>query len=137
MKTHVYQEIAGLLGAIAACRKSGNAEWLAKHQERLAAIVREYMPSGAGWDNGTSLDENKSTSEKLVFLGGFHHMDEHGGYDGWTQHEIIVRPSLQFGITVRVTGRDRNDIKNYLGDIFHEALIAEYDRAKVDELMAR
>jgi hypothetical protein len=80
------------------------------------------MPSGSGVDIGTKLDLGESTSDKLVFSASFHHMDEHGGYDGWTDHKIIVTPSLQFGFNLKITGRDRNQIKDYLSDIFHTAL---------------
>jgi hypothetical protein len=49
-------------------------------------------------------------------------MTEGGMYDGWTEHTVVVTPSLAFGINIRITGRNRNDIKDYLHDVFHEAL---------------
>ena len=49
-------------------------------------------------------------------------MDEHGGYDGWTEHKIIVTPSLVYGFELRVTGKDRNDIKDYIAEVMHGAL---------------
>ena len=80
------------------------------------------LPSGSGWDCGTKLDYEKSNPDKLVFYGSYHHMNENGMYDGWTEHTIIVTPSLAFGFDVKITGRDRNDIKDYLGEMFQHAL---------------
>jgi hypothetical protein len=38
-----------------------------------------------------------------------------------------VRPSLEYGIDIRITGRDRNDIKDYLGEVFELWLNEEID----------
>ena len=46
----------------------------------------------------------------------FHHMNDGGFYDGWTEHSVVVTPSLVYGFDTRITGRDRNDIKNYIGE---------------------
>jgi hypothetical protein len=45
-------------------------------------------------------------------------MNEGGYYDGWTEHQVIITPSLQHGFDVRVTGQDRNEIKDYLAELF-------------------
>ncbi len=113
----VYKRIAHLLLAIENCEKSGNSTWSVEHQDRLDTILKT-APSGSGWDSGTTFDQDASTPEKLVFFGGFHHIDEHGGYDGWTQHRVTVRPSLAFTIDLKVSGRNRNDIKDYLHEMF-------------------
>lgn len=117
----IYQRIAHLLAAIENCEKAGNTEWEEKHRDRLKVIMNT-APSGSGWDLGTKID-NESTPEELVFYGAFHHLDENGTYAGWTKHTIIVRGSLLFGINVKVTGINRNDIKDYLGDLFHSWLM--------------
>jgi hypothetical protein len=121
----VYQQIASCLQAMANCRKSGNDEWLQKHADTIAGLVRNKLPSGSGWDNGTKLDLDASTPEKLVFDGAFHHMNDGGYYDGWTEHRITVTPSLVFGIDIKISGCDRNDIKEYLHEIFHGSLTEE------------
>lgn len=115
--TPLYREIASLLAARENCRKRNNSEWLDKHTETLKHLVNQYMPSGSGIDNGTNLDDS-STPERLVFNMSFHHMDEHGCYNGWTDHQVIVKPSLQFGIDIRITGRDKNQIKEYLYETY-------------------
>lgn len=97
-------------------------------EDSLDYVVRNFLPSGSGIDCGTKLDES-STSERLVFTFGFHHMDECGFYDGWTEHKAIVTPTLtsHSGFKLRITGRDRNDIKEYLHQVFDSALDESID----------
>lgn len=114
------------------CVKSNNQHWETVHGFVLQRLL-DLLPSGSGIDSGTKLLEDKSSTDKLVFQADFHHMDEHGYYDGWTEHQVIVKPSLQFGITIRITGRDRNQIKDYLLDLFHECLQEEVDSNKFYE----
>lgn len=90
----------------------------------IKVLVERYLPSGSGWNTGTKLDD-KSTGERLVFYGSFDHMNDIGYYDGWTEHSIIVTPSLQWGFELRITGRDRNGIKEYLHDLFSAVLRQE------------
>ncbi len=94
-------------------------EWAAKHESRIDALVKRYLPSGSGFDCGTKIDYDKSRSEKLVFNTSFHHMDESGGYAGWSEHAVTVRASLWAGITITVSGRDRNGIKDYISEAFN------------------
>jgi hypothetical protein len=49
-------------------------------------------------------------------------MDEHGFYDGWTDHRITIRPSLVNDFDVSVSGQNRNDIKYHLAEVFDYAL---------------
>ena len=125
--TTIYQQIARTLGACINCEKSGNVEWLDKHTDKLHALVKEHLPSGSGVDCGTKLDLDKSTPNKLVFTFGFHHMNEGGYYDGWTEHTCVITPDLQFEISLRITGRDRNQIKDYLYDLYQYALTRELE----------
>lgn len=125
----LYERMAVLFNAIGNCRKSGNAEWERKHRDRLDALVKDHMPSGSGIDSGTQFDEAASSDNKLVFRTAFHHMNDAGMYDGWTQHTVTVRPSLAFGIEISVRGRNRNDILEYLHGTFYEALTTDAPRA--------
>ena len=119
----LYAAISRKLKSIESCRNTGNAEWEANHSEKLDELIQE-LPSGSGIDSGTKLLDN-STPDRLVFQADFHHMDENGFYDGWTEHQIIVTPSLAYGFNVRITGRNRNEIKNYLADLFNPILNME------------
>lgn len=121
----LYKSLALKASAITNCERSNNVEWLGIHRERMERLVKEHMPSGSGIDNGTTLDDVRTTDKLLVFRTSFHHMDEHGGYDGWTDHAIMVRPDMISGIDISVSGRNRNDIKTYLADVFRDALMQE------------
>jgi hypothetical protein len=121
-----YVAFARTLDAWLNCQESGNDTWLPRHEEKLNSWCKEG-PSGSGWDNGTKIDLELSRKEKLVFKGSFHHMNEHGYYDGWTDHFIVVKPSLAFGFELSITGRDRNEIKDYLSDVFYSWLREEIE----------
>lgn len=84
-------------------------------QDKLDAIMNT-APSGSGFDNGTTLES--VDDQKMVFNTGFHHMNEHGFYTGWTHHKVIVRPCFWSGIDIRVTGKDRRNIKEYIAEAF-------------------
>jgi hypothetical protein len=112
----VYQILARAIGARNRCEVTGNTEWFGRWSARISELL-ESFPSGSGFDSGTKLDDS-STPEKLVFTTAFHHMNDGGMYDGWTEHSVIVTPSLEMGYSMRVTGRDRNDIKQYIFECF-------------------
>jgi len=121
MQKPLFVALASSIQALENCQKSGNSEWAKKHTDRILTLVEENMPHGSGFDKGTQIDLDASTSEKLVFDTAFHHMDEHGYYDGWTDHRIVVRPLFgSFGM--RIGGRDRKDIKEIIGQNFDHCL---------------
>lgn len=101
-------------------------------EDEIERLVKEHLPSGSGFDAGTTLDLDMSDSSvyrypgRLAFKTSFHHMDEHGGYDGWTDHFVHAMPDWQ-GITLVVTGRDRKQIKEYIHETFHQALMQEVE----------
>jgi len=108
--------LASAIQAQSNCRTSGNP-YADIWQDRLDYIENNLLPSGSGIDNGTHIVTDECKPDKLVFSCGFHHMNENGFYDGWTEHKISVRPAFD-GIDISVSGRNRNDIKDYLGDVF-------------------
>lgn len=114
----LYQVLARALHARQTCEKTGNTEWFTRHGERIEKLCREHLPSGSGFDSGVILDIDASQVDRLVFNVSFHHMNDVGMYDGWTDHSIVVKPSLAFGVDLRITGRDRNGIKDYMVDVF-------------------
>ena len=125
MSKKVYQVIASAVVARQNCERSGNAEWEVKHTDTIRTLTENHMPHGSGVDNGCTLDLDRSTGERLVFATAYHHMTESGCYDGWTEHSVIVRASLCYGFTVTITGRNRNDVKDYLAELFQCCLDAE------------
>lgn len=121
MKKKLYQEIAVLITSIQNCYKAKNHEWAKRHIATINKLVADFMPSGSGLDTGTKMD-HMSEPNTLIFNTAYHHMNESGFYDGWTEHKIIVKPSLAFGMEMRITGQDRNDIKEHLHEVYREAL---------------
>ena len=97
-------------------------DWLYKHVDMADELCKNHMPHGSGFDAGTQLDWDASHAEKLVFTTAYHHMNDNGYYDGWTEHLVTVTPSLAHGFHMRISGRNRNDIKDYIGDEFQHAL---------------
>jgi hypothetical protein len=114
------ERIAEMVEARRNCQTSGNTEWYERHGITLKALL-DRLPSGSGWDRGTTLEEDHSGAHKLVFTGSYHHMNDGGYYYAWTDHAITARPSF-LGLEITVSGRDRNQIKEYLSDLFHTAL---------------
>lgn len=141
MRTHhkpLVELLAQTVNAVSNCIASGNAEWRQRHEDTLAKLCRNFMPSGSGIDSGTTLDLDaclRFAGEKLIFTLGFHHMNEDGYYDGWTHHKLAVAPSLFLGPRLRFSGPDRNQIKEYLHEIYSSALMQEiaWDIPETDE----
>ena len=120
MKT-VIQLIASKVQARKNCIQSGNDVWKDKHEEALEDIQNRHLPSGSGIDCGCSINLITSTDKKVVIDFSYHHLDEHGGYNGWTLHKAVVTPTFS-GIDIRFTGKDKNGVKDYLQDLFQEVL---------------
>jgi hypothetical protein len=118
----LYQKLARLMIARDNCAQSGNDEWRMKHLDLAIELVRNNMPSGSGFNAGTALDYDACKRNRLVLTTSFHHMNDGGFCDGWTIHTITVTPSLAFDFDLRVSGRNRNQIKDYIEEIFSEAL---------------
>jgi len=129
MKIKLYVALARKVGAYHRSLGAASKDWASKHLAAVEYFCKNHLPSGAGFDSGTTLIVAKSTADRLVLHTEYHHMNE-AGYAGWTSHEVVVRPSLAYGIDLLVKGRDRNEIKEYIGDIFQEALtslVEEYE----------
>lgn len=105
--------------------EEGNQHWMDLAEEALHHIEREILPSGSGFDSGSRIDLDESKPDKLVIRAEFHHMDDSGGYCGWSSHHVIVTPCLAHGFNMRVTGKDKRGIKEYIADVFHHCLDSE------------
>ena len=98
----------------------------------LDSMVQNYLPHGSGIDNGVTIDHEQSRKNKIVLNLGFHHMDDYG-YSGWTEHTAVIQPCLSFGYSLKITGRNRNEIKQYLQDVLSDDLDQEMTRAKIGD----
>lgn len=125
----LYQAIATALDARAHCAKHGGKDhpWFDRWTERLEHIAKNVLPSGSGFDNGTRIDLDKSTAECIYFDTAFHHMDDSGHYCGWTEHVVRITPAFIGGINIKVFGRNRNDIKDYIAETFDCVLRQNYE----------
>lgn len=123
----IFQALAKKINAIGNCVKRipRNTEWEAKHEEAIEEIMKQTAPSGSGIDCGTKIDMSDSKPNRLVFSASYHHMDDNGFYDGWTEHQIIITPDLANGFDIRITGPDRRQIKEYLYEVYREWLNQE------------
>ena len=95
-------------------------------EEKIASIM-EKAPHGSGFDCGTEFIVEKSGRNRLVFVTEFHHMNDTGYYDGWTAHTVTIEPDLMTGINIRVSGKNKNDTKDYIGEVFGCWLAREVD----------
>lgn len=94
-----------------------NPEVRDRNEDEILRIIRTFMPHGSGFDVGLELDFDRSTESKLIFKTSFHHMSETGMYDGWTDHVVTFEATFTTP-NVKVSGRNRNDIKDYIADTF-------------------
>lgn len=125
----VYQKMARLVVARGNCIKTNNNEWLKKHEATLEKLVDD-LPHGSGIDGKTEFDFEASNENKLVIKSSYHHMNDGGYYDGWTEFKVIVTPDLAFGFGLKVQGafpRKYADTRDYLIETFNYALEAEVE----------
>lgn len=116
------EAIAQALASRNNCALSGNTNAQKVWDEVLRRLDRA-LPSGSGIDLGTKI-ERASLPDCVILHTSFHHMDQHGGYDGWTEHRITVKPSFVYGLDLRISGGNRNEIKDYLHQVYEQALSA-------------
>jgi hypothetical protein len=120
MKT-VATRIYELKQQITNCIDSGNLTWQYRAEGEFDQLMRE-APSGSGFDSGTLLE--LATDNTLIFQTSFHHMNDNGMYIGWTHHRVVVK-AVFGGISLRVTGENKRDIKEYIGEVFYHWLNTE------------
>ncbi len=124
----LYTVIASKVAARINCLASDTlTEWEDRHENDVEALVKEHLPSGSGFDAGTTINWDRSTGERLVFNTAFHHMSEHGYYDGWTEHNVTIRPSFVHEMDIAISGKNRNDIKELIADAFLNSLRIEIE----------
>ena len=118
------------LQAMRNCEKSGNAEWHGRWSSYIAKLQAE-LPHGSGLDGKVEFILDKCNSRRVVIFVEFHHM-KHGYYVGCTDHEIVAT-ATHCGLCIDVTGRDRNGIKDYLAELFYDALTQPAPELKIED----
>lgn len=117
-------ELAQRVSASKNCAQIGNNTWEVKHDNAIEQLI-EILPHGSGIDGTTELSFDESKEDKIVITSSFHHMNDVGMYDGWTDFKLVIRPSLIHGFTLKVIGsfpRKYSDTRDYLAEIFSHAL---------------
>lgn len=133
-KIPVYKFIAQTLARVQNIARGGDTKRADGIFNDLGLWVKRHGPSGSGIDMGTALSET-SNPEKIVLGTHFHHMDAQGGYDGWTAHKVTVKASMLLGIDITVGGRNKNDIKEYLGAMYYGWMIDQTDNGLVEDMV--
>ena len=123
VKAKLYRKIARTLQAIENCREVNNVEWIEKHQAMLTAY-EAALPSGSGIDSGSHI-LGDSKPDRIRISADYHHMDANGFYGRWTEHVIVVKPTLLSDFDLTITGQNFDDIKAYLNDVYSDALAQE------------
>ena len=108
---------------IASRGEIAGTDWGIIWRDRLEQAARDLLPGGSGFNNGTQIDLDASRADRITLKTAFHHMSANGFYDGWTQHKIHLVPAFG-GFDMRVTGKDRNGIKEYIAETVGAALEA-------------
>ena len=101
--------------------KGVNDEWMGECEDRIYKLEK-LLPSGSGIDSGCKIDVEKSSSDKVIITFGYHFMNDAGYYDGWEDYKLIVKPKLWNDFDLRIVGKDRRFIKDYLYDLFDTEL---------------
>jgi hypothetical protein len=125
----LYEAIYTALLARDNCRTPGFARPEMAHtwDESLAHLATKLLPRGAGFDCGTRILGRTQNGSGFILETEFHHMDDNGFYDGWTEHRITVRPSFVGGFDLTISGQNRDDVKGYIAEVFNAALMRPVD----------
>lgn len=118
--------IASKLQAAENCRNDSTDKYNA-HISDIEHFLRVHAPHGSGIDSDVRIDLSKSRENRIVLDVSFHHMNIDGYYTCWSDHQVVVTPSLVHGFNIRVTGKNINDIKEYLSDVFQYFLAQDYN----------
>lgn len=115
-------------------------EWEDKWDDLIHHLEKNYLPHGSGFDAGTHVIEEECVPGlKIVLNFGYHHIHEHGYYDGWTTHKAIITPYFD-GIGVAIKGslpKKYQHSREYFGDTIYEALIRTVEKAEIDKILTQ
>jgi hypothetical protein len=114
-------------------KQKGNSYSIDRVDQRArAALLETFLPRGSGIDSGTKIDLDKSEPNKIVLTFDYHHMDEHGYYDGWScGWKAIITPTFQCfsGIDIQIKSgkfNSRSHSRRYNDDNFKDYLYETY-----------
>ena len=85
-------------------------------------MLQKLLPIGNGIEKECVI-LLKSTEKRIVIDTAYWHYET----SRWTDHQIVITPSFEGEINIRVTGKNVDNIKEYLHEVFREALMKEYE----------
>ena len=113
----LYQKIA---------RVVSQENW-AKRTKELS-LLNELLPKGNGIQRqlGLPVILLESTKKRIVIDTAYRHTyDSYDTTSRWTVHQVVITPSFEGEIDIRITGKNVNNVKDYLYDVFRESLMSE------------
>lgn len=132
----LYRAMAHRLAQIANLQEAARPlddPFLVEAKQALKDLIDE-LPHGSGIDCDWHVTGERPGGEhgckKLILRNSYHHMDECGGYDGWTDFKVTVTGDLLSDIDVLVQGRfpaKYADTRDYLCEILTHALKEEVE----------
>lgn len=120
-RTTIIRELASQIERYQRCSKDAHFAHAANDAKSILANLSNVLPHGSGIDNGVAICIDDSSEHKIVLRVSYHHMNDVGMYAGWTEHRIVVTPSFA-GFDLSISGRNRNEIKDYLHDVISQCL---------------
>lgn len=88
-------------------------------------MLQKLLPIGNGIEKECVI-LLKSTEKRIVIDTTYRHQINPLEIR-WTDHQIVITPSFEGEINIRVTGKNVDNIKEYLHEVFREALMKEYE----------
>lgn len=89
--------IAYIAEALDIAERNRNHPWIEKWEAELEQL-ENMLPHGSGLDGVVEIDRSATSSDKITIVFDYHHMDEFGGYQGWSEWRLVVSADL-LGLT--------------------------------------
>jgi hypothetical protein len=96
-------------------------------RERRLVELQQQLPYGSGIDAGCEIVDEYCPRKGFKVTFGYHKMNEDGYYCGWVYLTARVRPCLENGFDLKITGAGRDPyLREYLHELFSHTLDTVY-----------
>lgn len=125
MKQTVIQRLAVLADRVNNLQQISH-ESLCDAENELDEFVRTYLPSGNGFDRGTSI--KSYSNNEIILEAPYHLMNDNGVYVGWIDFIIEVKARfIDIKLTVTPDVKDEYYVTDYVADTMYDAMMTEID----------
>jgi hypothetical protein len=123
----LYKLLAAAVSARQNCIESGNHLWHRQWNKRVRQMLK-LLPHGSGFNVHPSIMFRQwRDGGRLVICASYQHMDDHGGYIGWSSHDIEIVPDLVFNFDLSVVLiEDNTGVEAGTDDMFLDYLCETY-----------